>query len=73
MTVLKPRASCIKFPGGRPRGVQMPRPWDRDPDQMPRGCPGGGGGWAQVELTDALAFDSTTTCANICTIVSTYE
>ena len=21
---------------------------------MPRGCPGGGGGWAQVELTDAL-------------------
>ena len=21
---------------------------------MPRSCPGGGGGWAQVELTDAL-------------------
>ena len=29
----------------------MPRPGDREPEQMPRGCPGG---WALVKLTDAL-------------------
>ena len=40
-----------QIPGGRPRGAEMPRSRDREPEQMPRGCPGG---WAQVELTDAL-------------------
>jgi hypothetical protein len=25
---------------------------------MPGGCPGGGGGWAMLELTDALIFDT---------------
>ena len=43
-----------------PRAVQhlqMPHPRDWQGGQMPRSCPGGrGGGWAQVELTDALAL-----------------
>ena len=30
----------------------MPHPWDWQGGQMPRSCPGGG--WAQLELTDAL-------------------
>ena len=44
----------------------MPRPWDREPEQMPRGCPGG---WAQVESTDAqfwnftVSFKSTSSVA----------
>ena len=43
-----------------PRAVQhlqMPHPRDWQGGQMPRSCPGEGGwGWAQVELTDALAL-----------------
>ena len=44
--------TCIKFPGGRPQGAQMPRPWDRQPVQMP----GGGGMSTGRELTDALSL-----------------
>ena len=44
-----------------PRAVQhlqMPHPRDWQGGQMPRSSPGGGGGgWAQVELTDALCKD----------------
>ena len=39
-----------------PRAVQklqMPHPRDWQGGEMPRSSPGGGGGWAQVELTDA--------------------
>ena len=50
---------CQK-PGGRqmpdPRAVPnllMPHPRDWQGTQMSRSCPGGGG-WAQLELTDAL-------------------
>ena len=45
--------SCIKFPGGRLQGAQMPRPWDRESEQMPWGE----GGRTQVGLTDALSPD----------------
>ena len=48
------------WPGGwqmlGPRAVQhlqMPHPRDCQGGQMPRSCPVGGVGWAQVELTDA--------------------
>ena len=34
--------------------LQMSHLRDWQGGQMPRSCPGGGGGWAQVELTDAL-------------------
>ena len=44
-----------------PRAVQhlqMPHPRDWQGGQMPRSCPGGGGGgWVQVELTDALTHN----------------
>ena len=50
-----------EWPGGwqmpGPRAVQnlqMPHPRDLQGGQMPRSSPVGGGGWAQVELTDAL-------------------
>ena len=43
--------SCMKFSGDRPWGAQMPRPRVREPEKIPRGCLGG---WAQVELADAL-------------------
>ena len=33
----------------------MPGPRAAQTLQMPRSSPGGGGGWAQLELTDALA------------------
>ena len=33
----------------------MPHPRDRQSEQMPRGCPGGG--WAPLELIDALKLD----------------
>ena len=39
-----------QIPKGSPAGAQMPRPQDREPEQMT----GGGGGWALVELTDPL-------------------
>ena len=52
---------CQK-PGGRqmpdPRAVPtllMPHPRGLQGTQMPRSCPGGG--WAQLELTDALERD----------------
>ena len=39
---------------GLPRGWQMPGPRAAQNLQMPCGSPGGGGGgWAQLELTDA--------------------
>ena len=40
---------------GWPRGWQMPGSRAAQNLQMPRGSPGGrgGGGWAQLELTDA--------------------
>ena len=34
----------------------MPHSRDWKDGQMPRGSPGGGALWAQVELTDALFF-----------------
>ena len=37
----------------QPRGWQMPGPRAAQNLQMPRTSPGGGGGWAQLELTDA--------------------
>ena len=37
--------------------LRMPHPRDWQREQMPRGCPGGG--WALLELTDALANWST--------------
>ena len=40
--VLKP--CVLNSRGGRSQGAQMPRPRDREPEQMPLGCPGGGGG-----------------------------
>ena len=50
---------CIKFLGGSPHPrdeieLQIPHPQDREPEQMPWGCPGR---WALVELTDALKHD----------------
>ena len=46
------------MPGPRAvQNLQMPQPWDWQGGQMPRssrGQGGGGGGWAQLELTDAL-------------------
>ena len=36
------------------QNLQMPHPRDWQGGQMPRSSPGGGGGWAQGELTDAL-------------------
>ena len=46
------------MPGPRAvQDLQMPHPRDWQGGQMPRSCPGGwGGGWAQVELTDALIW-----------------
>ena len=35
------------------QNLQMPHPRDWQGVQMPRSSPGGRGGWAQVELTDA--------------------
>ena len=49
--------SCLVYqiPRGVAPGVhKSPAPRDRDPEQTPLGCPGGGG-WAQVELTDPLS------------------
>ena len=44
------------MPGPRAvQDLQMPHPRDWQGGQMPRSCPGGGG-WAQVELTDALIW-----------------
>ena len=36
------------------QNLQMLHPRDWQGGQMPRSSPGGGGDWAQVELTDAL-------------------
>ena len=36
------------------QNLQIPHPRDWKGGQMPRGSPGGKGGWAQLELTDAL-------------------
>ena len=48
---------------GSPRGRLMPSPQDRQLEQMPRGCPGwGGGGWAPLELIDVLAGNASTFC-----------
>ena len=35
------RNLVYQIPGVLPRGAQMPRPRHREPEQMPRGCPGG--------------------------------
>ena len=44
------------MPGPRAvQNLQMPHPQDWQGGQMPRSSPGGGG-WAQVELTDALTI-----------------
>ena len=40
--------------GQMPRGNWMPDPRDGKCGKMPHSCPGGGGGWALLELTDAL-------------------
>ena len=48
-----------EMPGPRAvQNLQMPHPRDWQGRQMPRSSPGGGvwGGWARVELTDALAW-----------------
>ena len=45
------------MPGPRAvQNLQMPQPRDWQGGKMPRSCPGGSGGWAQVELTDALSI-----------------
>ena len=47
-------AACVLKARGLPRGWQMPGPRAAQNLQMPCGSPGGGGGgWAQLELTDA--------------------
>ena len=54
-----PAAPDWQMPG--PPAVQnldMPHPRDWKGGQMPRSSPGGGGGWAQLELTDALQLVS---------------
>ena len=43
------------MPGPRAvQNLQMPHPRELQGVQMPCSSPGGGGVWAQVELTDAL-------------------
>ena len=43
------------MPGPRAaQNLQMPLPRDWKGGQMPRSSRGGGGGWAQLELTDTL-------------------
>ena len=43
------------MPGPRAvQNLQMPHPRDWQGGQMSRSSPGGEGGWAQPELTDAL-------------------
>ena len=46
------------MPGPRAvKNLQMPHPRDGQGGQMPRSSlESGGGGWAQVELTDALTW-----------------
>ena len=46
----------MQMPGPRAvQNLQMPHPWDSQGGQMPcSGSLGGGGGWAQLELTEAL-------------------
>ena len=45
------KPSVCQKPGGSPCGRLMPDPRDWQCVQMPRSCPGG---WAQLELSDAL-------------------
>ena len=42
--------------GQMPRGNWMPDPRDGKCGKMPHYCPGGGGEWALLELTDALQY-----------------
>ena len=56
LTVLKPRVS-------NSWGVaQMHRPREREPEQMPRGCPGG------MELTDAYVMTVASDCEHFCVL-----
>ena len=44
------------MPGPRAaQNLQMPHPRNWQGEQMPCSSPGGEGGWAQLELTDALS------------------
>ena len=65
------------MPGSRAvQNLQMPHPRDWHGGQMPRSGRGeGGGGWAQVELTDALLENKTNKPYNYlhCSVLSTVQ
>ena len=47
------------------QNLQMRHPREWQGVQMPRSSPGGGGAWAQVELTDALQSSDYITLINV--------